>query len=197
MGNLYDRPNGPSTGAIAVANQIPLNQQAAQAGALPATLSLVAATETVMPNPNNTTVPLLITLPPDTPNEQAILLLVASGYIKTTAAGNITIKLYSGTSLTVGSDTLLGSSGAIAQNSAIAPFWALAHLIYDSVSGKLTGKIEFFVNGTIVAAVAVSNTLTGISNSSNPVASFLLSFTSSGAAGGTPTTVSLAKFSVG
>jgi hypothetical protein len=65
------------------------------------------------------------------------------------------------------------------------------------VSGKLTGKIEFFVNGTIVAAVAVSNTLTGISNSSNPVASFLLSFTSSGAAGGTPTTVSLAKFSVG
>jgi len=197
MGNLYDRPNGPSTGAIAVANQIPLNQQAAQAGPLPATLSLVAATETVMPNPNNTTVPLQITLPPDTPNEQAILLLVASGYIKTTAAGNITIKLYSGTSLTVGSDTLLGSSGAIAQNSASAPFWALAHLIYDSVSGKLTGKIEFFVNGTIVAAVAVSNTLTGISNSSNPVASFLLSFTSSGAAGGTPTTVNLAKFSVG
>lgn len=197
MGTLFDRPNGPATGAVTVANQIPINQQAAQAAILPALLTLIATTETVVPNSNNTTVPLIITLPPDTANEQAILVLAASGYVKTTANNNLTIKLYSGTSLTVGSNTLLGSSGTIAQNTATKGWWMLAYLQYDSVSGELNGTIKFYVNRAIVAEVTLSNFVTGLNNTSNPVASFLLSITSSGATSITPTTFNVQKFSVG
>lgn len=194
---IYDRPQGPVVPAANSANQPALNIQAAIAAQLPAQLVLTAVAETVVPSPNAATQALIIQLNPDTANEQAILVLAASGYVKTTAAGTITIKLYSGTSLTVGSDTLLGSSGAITQNSATAPFMLIAHLVYDSVSGKLQGSIRFVVNNTLVAEAAVSTVVTGINNANNPVASFLLSVTSSGAAGGTPTTVNVAKFSVG
>jgi hypothetical protein len=48
-----------------------------------------------------------------------------------------------------------------------------------------------------VAEVTLSTFVTGMNNTGNPVASFLLSFTSSGAAGGTPTTCNVQKFSVG
>ena len=194
---LWDRPNGPASGAIAVANQIPLNQQAAQAAVLPALLTLTGTTETVVPNPNNTTVPLVVILPPDTANEQSALDLVATGYCKTTNATNITIKVYSGTSLTVGSDTLLGSSGALALNTATCSWKAKLELLYDSVSGVLAGTIEFYFNKAIVAKVTLSNFVTGLSNTSNPVATFLISCTSSAASAGNPTTFNVQKFSVG
>lgn len=196
--SLFDRPNGPTLPAASSTNQTALNTQAAQAGPLPAQLVLTSSTETVVPHPTNAAIPLIVQLPPDTANEQSLLVLEASGYIKTTSSTNITVKVYSGTSLTVGSDTQLGTSGAIAQNSATAPFVALLYLVYDSVSGKLHGWFKFLVNNNLVAEGALSNVVTGINNATIAgVANFLLSFTSSGAAGGTPTTINVQRFSVG
>jgi hypothetical protein len=158
---------------------------------------ITGTTETVILSPENAAVPLVIAIPPDTLNEQTELWLVASGYMKTTNSTNITIKLYSGTSLTVGSDTLLGSSGALALNSATCFWKCKAEVHYDSVSGALVGTIEFYFNKAIVAKVTWSNFPTGVNNTSNPVASFLLSVTSSAATAPLPTTVNVQKFSVG
>jgi hypothetical protein len=207
---LSDRPWGPNSNAASVANQIPLNQQATQtqtaAGLLSVQLELVAATETQVPSAPNPAVPLWIIVGPDTQLEQAVFDLFASGYIKTEDATNVTLKLYEGNSATIGSNTLLGSSGAIAQNTAIAPWWLHAKLIYDSVSTLLTGTIEFYVNKTLVAKVTLSNFPSGFLNQGNPSANpptvsnlptFSLTATSSGATAGTPTIVNVAKFSVG
>jgi hypothetical protein len=208
--SLSDRPYGPNSGAASVANQIPLNQQATQtqtlAGVLPVLFTLAGTAETIAPSAPNALVPLSIAIPPDTQIEQTVFDLWASGYIKTTASGNITIKVYEGSSETIGSNTLLGSSGAIAQASATASWFAHLALIFDSVSGTLAGKIDFYVNKTIVASVTLSNFPTGFLNQGNPSANpptvavlptFTLTFTSSGAAPTTLTTVNIQKFSCG
>lgn len=207
---LSDRPYGPNSGAASVANQIPLNQQATQtqtqAGLLPVLLTLVAATETIVPSAPNAAQPLSVQIPPDTQIEQTVFDGWASGYVKTTASGSITLKVYEGSNETIASNTLLGSSGAITQNSATAAYWAHLQLIIDSVSGALVGKIDFYINKTIVAAVTLSNFPTGFLNQGNPSAnpptvanlpSFTLTFASSGATAGTPTTVNVQKFSFG
>ncbi len=207
---LSDRPYGPTSGAASVANQIPLNQQATQtqtlAGVLPVQFTLAAATETIAPSAPNAAVPLAVQIPPDTQLEQTVFDLWASGVIATTASGNITIKLYEGVSETIANNTLLGSSGAIAQATATASWYAHATLIFNSVNGVLSGKIEFYVNKAIVAAVTLSNFPSGFLNQGNPSANpptvanlpgFTLTFTSSGATGGTLTTVNIQKFSVG
>jgi hypothetical protein len=207
---LSDRPYGPTSGAASVANQIPLNQQATQtqvlAGPIPVQFTLAAATQTIAPSAPNPAVPLSVQIGPDTQLEQTVFDLFASGYIQTRANGTVTIDVYEGSSETIASNTLLGSSGAITQNTAIAAWWAHAQLMFDSVSGALVGKIDFYVNKIIVAAVTLSNFPTGFLNQGNPSAnpptvanlpSFTLTFASSGAAGGALTTVNVQKFSVG
>lgn len=172
---------GPSIATPSPATPTAINVQAGS-GIVPLPAALVTGTSTseaMVPNPATPTKPLLVQIPAGTELEQKQFQIKASGYITTGGTTNVTIKLYSGTSLTPGSNTLLGSSGAIAQNSASAPWFLSGDLIFDSVSGKLTGTIQFFVNGTLVASVAVSNTITGISYNNNPVASFGLSFTCS------------------
>ncbi len=207
---VSDRPDGPHSQAATVANQIPLNTQATQtqvlSGPLPVLFTLAGTAETQVPSAANAAVPLSIAIPPDTDLEQTVFDEWWSGYIKTTASGTITIKVYAGSSATIGSNTLLGSSGAITQNSATSPYFAHLVLIYDSVSGTMTGKIDFYVNKIIVAAVTLSNFITGIKNSGNPSANpptvanlptFTATFASSGATSGTLTTINVQKASVG
>jgi hypothetical protein len=191
-----------------VANQVPLNQQATQtqtlSGVLPALLSLIATAETLIPSQPNNAVPLSIQVPPDTQIEQTVFDLWASGYAKTTASGTLTFKLYEGAAIAGGN--LLGSSGAITQNSATASWWIHCRLIFDSVSGVLAGDIEFYVNKTKVASVTLSNFVGGFLNAGNPSANpptnavlpeFVISVASSGAGSGTPTTINVEKFSCG
>lgn len=193
---VSDRPFGPTSGAASVANQTGNNVQAALAGPLPALQAVTAVAETLILNPTNLAVALSIAIPPDKNLEQKVLDLFASGYIKTTAAGNITLKLYAGTVIAGGS--LLGTSGAIAQATATSPFYVKGRLIYDSVSGTLVGSVQFYVNKTLVAEATLSNFPAGISNlTAAAVAQFCLSITSSGAAAGTPTTINVQTFSVG
>lgn len=207
---LSDRPFGPNSGAALVANQIPLNQQATQTlaagGPLPVTFNLSAATQTIVPSAANAAVPCVVQIGPDSQLEQAVFDLWASGYIQTRAAGTLTLDLYEGSSATIASNTLLGSSGAVTQNTAIASYWIHGRLLFDSVSGALVGDVEFYVNKTKVASVTLSNFPTGFLNQGNPSANpptvanlpnFTLTVASSGATGPLPTTVNVQKFSAG
>lgn len=156
------------------------NVQVTNNAPLPASLITGTSTaEAMVNNPATAGKPLLVQIPSKSPLGGKTFRLEFSGHITTGGTTNVTLKLYSGTSETPGSNTLLGSSSTIAQNSASAPFRAYADLIFDQTSGKLTGTVSFLVNNTLVATVAVSNVVTGVSNLVSPVASFGLSFTCS------------------
>lgn len=197
---LSDRPFGPTSRGAGIP-PIGLNQPATAAGqqssTLPVLATLTATAETQILSGPVPTQPLSIAIPPATALEQTKFDLYASGYIETTANGTVTIKLYEGVSTTIGSNLLLGSSGAVTQNTATAPWWLHAELIYDSVSGLLCGTVEFYINKTLVARVTLSNFPTGVNNDNDPVVEFSLTATSSGAGANTPTTVNVQKFTCG
>lgn len=204
MSTLWDLPNSPVNAAASVANQTGMNAQAALPGPLPVKQSLTSTAETLIASALNAAVALTTALGPDTAIEQTIFNFVASGIITTTASGTLTINLYEGAAIASGN--LLKSSGAVTQNSATAAFYIKAELIFDSVTGTLAGSVKFYINKTIVAEATLANFVTGFLNQGNPSANpptlanlplFSISVTSSGAAGGTPTTVNVQKFSCG
>jgi hypothetical protein len=159
-----------------------INAALTNASPVPATLAGNTTAEQVVLNPALSTtaspVALVVSIPAGAILDKKVFDLVISGAIAAGAAGNVTMKVYSGTSTTPGSDTLLANSGAIAYAGAGgAPFFARLKLIYDSVSGKLGGTVAFLINNTVVAEVAISNVVTGITNTANPILSFAVSFT--------------------
>lgn len=195
---LSDRPNGPVSGAASSTTATALNVQAAQAGPLPATQAIVSATEVKILSPENSAVVLSVALPPNTGDEQTVLELFVSGYIKTTASGTIALGLYADALTTVTSGNLLHkTASATTQNSTTAPFFFHARFTYDSVSGKMQGQAGGMINNVIDPEIAFTNVPTGISNTANPVANFSLSATSSGALTTAVTTINVQKFSVG
>lgn len=168
-------PGAPAPGINTVAN-------AKSPAPLPAQVVGNVTTEQVVQNPALTSaanpVALVVQVPSNSALEQKPFEVSASGYITAAAAENVTLNLYSGTSTTPGSNTLIKTSGAQAiAGAASFPFWIKARLIYDSVSGKLQGTIQFLVNNVLVAEGAITNVVTGISNVKNPVVSFALSVT--------------------
>lgn len=209
MGVLLDRPYGPTSGAASVPNQIPLNAQATAtqtaAGPLPATLVLLATAEVLVPSVALASVPLTVQLKPDTTIEQTIFDVVASGIISTLSTTNLTLKLYSGAAIVSGN--LLKSSGTVAQNTvANANFYIKASLLFNSVSGKLSGTVKFYINDSLVAEAVITNFPGTFLNVGNPSANpptvanlpeFCFSLTSSGADGTHATTLSCQKFSCG
>lgn len=195
---LWDRPNGPVSPAASSATMPALNQQLATPTPLPVTQAITATTETIILSPSNPAQALNAAMGPFTALEQTLFDVIASGYFKTLSSTNLSVGLYVGASATVVAGSLLHkTAAAVAQNTASAPWYIHALLIYDSVSGKLQGKCGGMINNTVDPEIAITNVPTGISNLANPVATFSLSVTSSGAAGGTPTTVNVAKFNAG
>jgi hypothetical protein len=176
----------------------PLNTQVALPAPLPAAQAITVATESIILAPANPTGALTAVLGPFTALEQTVFDVIASGFITTKAAGTIALGLYAGASATVVAGSLLHkTAAAVTQNTTTAPWWIHAMLIYDSVSSKLQGKCGGTINNVIDPEIAISNVPTGISNLANPVATFSLSITSSGAAPGTPTTINVQKFNAG
>lgn len=195
MGVLLDRPWGANRGNPSGLSVLAQNVQGEQAGdVLPALQTIAVTTAVQIVNPLLPTLPLTVALPPQVGLEQRVFDLIASGYIKTTASGSITLKLYEGTLAT---GTLLKASSAQTQDSATAPFWIKGRFIYDSVSGKLTGTVQFLINNILDAEAVVTNVVTGLSDSNDPVATFTLTITSSGATGSTLTTINVQAFSAG
>jgi hypothetical protein len=169
---------GP-TGAPGAPGSLSINTSGAAAPFQPVKQIIAGTAETVILNPSipSPATPLMVQIPPDGALEQRPFTVEPSGVLETGASSTVTLKLYSGTSATVGSNTLLGSSGAISAFSGKCPWYATIRGIYDSISGKFTGSVKFFVNNTIVAEVAISNVITGVSNSNSPVLSFVMTCT--------------------
>lgn len=192
MGALLDRPYGPSSGNPSGLSVIPPNTNGSQPAPLPALQAYNLTTEVAIINPAIPSLNLIVAIPPNTTLEQTPFELNASGYITTGASMTVTAKLYQGTTT---SGTLLKSSGAVTQNSATASFWIHAKLIYNSVGGTLEGTVDFYINRGIVASTTLTNFPTGISNTNDPVAQFIISFQFSAA--NANNVVNVQKFSVG
>lgn len=151
------------------AGSIALNTPGAGAApnGLPVTQSITSTSDAMIETPGLTNVPLAVSIPPNSPLEGKPFELNWSGVIENAQSSTFTFKLWGATaalSNTPASNTALGSSGAISAFTGKTNWYAAAKLIFDSISGKLTGKVEFFCNNTLVAAVAVSNVITGINN---------------------------------
>jgi len=173
----------------------------APGNSLPATIAIAVTTESIINNPvptpnpllpGVTTLPLLLVIPSNSILEKRIFEIGASGTITTGAASTVTAKLYAvpsavlvaGTASTLANSTVIGTSGAVTQNSATVPFAIRAtSCVFDSTSGKLSGKVESLINNTIVAAAAFSAIITGISDANDPVVGFMLTLTMSGGVG--------------
>lgn len=198
LGSLWIRPNGPSTGAANSAAQPALNVQAQGNAVLPLSQAVITTAETAILNPAQSSTFLQVQLPPNlADSEQTPLDLVFSGFIKTTASGTVTLTVREGSSATLGSNTQIAHSSGVTQNSASAPFKIHVNFTFDSTSGKMVGEYDGYINNVLITRTALDAVVTGLSNSSDPVLTFILSVTSSGAGSGTPTTVYLQRANVG
>lgn len=196
--SLWDRPFGPPIpNAASVAGQSAINQQASVvAGPLPVTQTFATNNETLILAANSPTAGLTCAIHPDTKLEQTLFNVIASGYIKTTGAANVTISLYSGpnaTANTLGGAAQIGS-GTAAQNATTAAWFLKSELIYDSVTQTLVGSVKFYINRTLIAETTLKNFPSAVINTGNPVAQFYLSVQTNTASA---TTVVVQKFSCG
>jgi hypothetical protein len=172
-----NRLYGPA-GAPGAAGQISLNTQATNQGPLPAKQTVLVNTETQIINPAVINAALAVDIPANSPLEQQQFQVNASGYLNHGTSSTITLRLYWGKSTTIASNTLLKSSGAVSAFSGKTNWWLKGEFIYDSVSGTLTGTVQFFVNNTLVSSAAITNVPTGLTGagagSGAPVGSFSL-----------------------
>lgn len=130
----------------------------------------------------NAAIAAILNVPGSKRLEQKRFNVRASGYL--TSAGSATTALptlYFGTSLTPGSNTILGAGTATTVNTTSCPWWMEATLLFDSISGKLQGSFSSMVNNVIVANAAIANVPTGINGASEPVISLVCGMTFSAA----------------
>jgi hypothetical protein len=165
---------------------------------LPALQSFTTTAETQFTDPGLANAyPLALAIPPGGPCEQEEFDLVFSGYVTTTQSATVIFKLYLGDSATIGSNTIIATSttsAAIATTT--VPFAFKATLVYDSISGKLTGRFSGIVGATATALAAITGApIAGsLSNTANPVATFTLTATFSAAT--TANVVNLKDFGI-
>jgi hypothetical protein len=82
---------------------------------------------------------------------------------------NFTVKVYYGNSTTIGSNTSLATTGAIAVNSASGQFFMELICSWDATSQKIGGVFYGWVNATAVAQVVLSNLPTAVDLSTEAV----------------------------
>jgi hypothetical protein len=159
---------------------IALNKQAVNAAVLPYSFPCPLASEQVVTNPAVSTVgspyPLVLAIPSKSIIEgQPFTLLISGALIQPGASPTVGFNLYSGTSLTVGNNTLVKAIAATAVVGGAAPFQIEARLIGDSLSAKITGTVKALIGAVLVAEAAIAAPLANINFQNDPVASFLLS----------------------
>lgn len=180
---LSQRLYGPSNGQPSGLNSISLNTIESNTSPFPSSVVGSVTTEQVVPNAALTpSTALTATLPSSSGLEQIPFKIQASGRCTVNATSTtVTIKLYSGTSMTVASDTLLKTSGAITPTDTSFPWFLEGNGIYDSTSGKFHGSVKLLVDNQLVSETAFANAVSSVKDSNNPVLSLLLSATFSAA----------------
>ena len=149
-----------------------------QPPSFPATLLANTTAEQVVLNPATGT-PLLIPIPSNSAIEGKVSGFEMAGEIVAGAAGNVTAKLYNGVSATVGSDTLIASSGAKAHTQRACAFVLRGqNMVLDPLSGTLVGTLTGMIDGATFTAVDFT-VLTGLTESAIGAAilNLLVSFT--------------------
>jgi hypothetical protein len=178
--------------------RVAINTQGSNNASLPALQSFTTTSETQFTDPAvANSIPLACVIPPGGPCEQESFELVFSGYVTTTQSATVIFKVYFGDSATINSNTIIATmttSAAIA--TATAPFEFRLKLVYDSVSGKLTGRYDGIVQGTATASTVVTSApiSKSISNTANPVMAFTLTATFSAAT--TANSINLKDFGI-
>ena len=134
----------------------------------------ISTVQPTNPNPNPVSVPLIptfVAIPGSKRWEQRKIGVRSSGVIVLAVNTTVTLALYAGISLTVGNNTLLASTGAIALTSAAVAtsFFLEFDGIFDSISGNLGGIQRAQVGNVPVAAAALANVLPGLNSINEPV----------------------------
>lgn len=162
------------------ARRVAINVQGSNVASLPALQTFATTAETQITDPGlSNSYPLALAIPPGSPIEQEEFDIVFSGYVTTPQSSTVVFKLYEGDSATIGSNQLLGSSSSATVATATVPFALKATCVYDSVSGKLTGRFSGIVGGTATAVAAFTSSpfALSLSNTANPVATFTITAT--------------------
>jgi hypothetical protein len=98
-----------------------------------------------------------------------------------------------GNSLTPGSNTVIAQGTATTIGAGTCPYWLEAQLIYDSLSGRLTGYFSGSENNTVIPDTALAGTaVTGLSSKNDPVFQLVCGVTFSTAS--TANVASLSEF---
>lgn len=181
--SLWKRPYGPGNqNPTGTANTQGVQTFGSAAAAVPSLQTVTVNTEVQLVAGNNAALNLLAALESQTNLEQIPFDVNWSGYITTGTTTNVTLKVYASTAGAL--TTQLATSGAIAQNTASAPFFVRLKVVFDSVSGKLGGIFEGVINNTLFGPTALSNVVTGLANKTNPVITLAFSVTFSAANAG-------------
>lgn len=181
---LYGPGPAPGTAGLLAANT-----QGGILPVLPAVQTVQSSTaETVILNPSlqSLTQALVLSIPVNSIIEGKAFEVVASGLLNNGTSSTVTLKVASGTSTTVGSNTTIATSGAVTAFAGKSNWFAKLRLIYDTASGKLTGTSQFSINNVLVAEAALAAVVTGITNATVggvPAINFVLTVTF--ASGGT------------
>jgi hypothetical protein len=190
-----NRLYGPA-GTPGAAGSVALNTSGVAAlPPLPAVQTILNTVETVILNPALTGVALILPIPQNGALPGQRFEVYASGYLNNGTNSTVTLRLYSGTSTTPGSNTLMSSSGATAAIATKVDWWVAASLIYSPTSGKISGTAKWIINNVIVAETAITNQPAIVIGPPAPgaVASFVLS-AQFGTAG--TQTIEIAEFAV-
>ncbi len=180
---LSQRPYGPSNGQPSGLNSISANTIEVNTSPFPSTVVGSVTAEQVVPNAALTpSTALIAAIPSKSGLEQIPFKIQASGRCTVSAiTTTMRINLYSGVSLTVGSNTLLRSSGVIAPTDTSFPWFLDGNGIYDSTSGKFHGTVKFVIDNQIVSEAVFTNAVSSVNDSNNPVINLVLSATFSAA----------------
>jgi hypothetical protein len=126
-------------------------------------------TAQMFPDQFLTTQPALLPVAGSGRLEQIRFRVRASGSATTIAATtSFLVSLYVGQSLTVASNALLKALTATVINNTTASWYLEALLLFDSISGNLTGQVGGMINNAIIASTAITP-VAGLNGSSGPL----------------------------
>ena len=178
--------------------RVAINTQGSNNASLPALQSFSTTSETQFTDPAVVnSIPLACVIPPGGPCEQESFELVFSGYVTTTQSATVIFKVYFGDSATINSNTIIATMTTSASLATLTvPFEFRVKMVYDSVSGKLTGRYDGVVGPTVTASTIITSApiSKSISNTANPVMAFTLTATFSAAT--TANSINLKDFGI-
>jgi hypothetical protein len=155
---------------MANANTIAMAPKAAAGGG-----TAWATTETIVARASDSTAACLVYLPASGRLDGKKIKVNARGRMTGGTTTNVTIALYKGTSLTVGSNTKVATSAATACNSASGNWELSWEGVYDATSLALQARMQGLNNGTAIALAAATANLASVSNSTEKATAFCVS----------------------